>query len=154
MSLPPEARANGKCGKLQRWLYGMRGAGNAWERDYSKRFLEAGFTKGRSAPTVFYHEERQLRCVVHGDDFTFLGFDSDLDHVTGLMSSWYDIKVRGRLGGGRDDQSEITILNRPVRWVGDTVEFEVEPKHVQVMCDAFDLCGKSAGSEWLAVKET
>ena len=115
----------------------MRGAGNAWERDYSKRFLEAGFVKGSSVPTVFYHEERQFRCVVHGDDFTFLGFGSDLDHVTVLMSKWYDIKVRGRLGGGKDDQHEVTILNRFVRWKGDTVEFEVDPKHVQVLCAMF-----------------
>ena len=53
VSLPPEAKSNGKCGKLKRWLYGMRGAGNAWERDYSRRFQDAGFVKGTSAPTVF-----------------------------------------------------------------------------------------------------
>ena len=70
------------------------------------------------------------------------------------MSKWYDIQVRGRLGGDKDDQHEITILNRPVRWVGDTVELEVDPKHVRVLYDAFDLCGKSAGSEWPVVKET
>ena len=28
-----------------------------------------GFRRGRSNPCVFHHPERDLRCVVHGDDF-------------------------------------------------------------------------------------
>ena len=28
---------------------------------------------------MFYHKERNLRVVVHGDDFTILGFEGDLD---------------------------------------------------------------------------
>ena len=32
-----------------------------------------GFVKSKVAPTVFYNEEKKVRCVVHGDDFTFSG---------------------------------------------------------------------------------
>ena len=47
----------------------MRNAAGAWEKHYSVRLREMGFEKGRAAPTVFYHREKQVRCVVHGDDF-------------------------------------------------------------------------------------
>ena len=52
----------------------MRGPGTGWGTNYSKHFIEACFKKGVSAPTVFYNEERQLKCVVNGDDFACLGF--------------------------------------------------------------------------------
>ena len=67
-----------QCGKLRRWLYGMRQAASAWERDYSDKLTEIGFAKGIAAPTVFYWEERDVRCVAHGDDFTSSGKQVDL----------------------------------------------------------------------------
>ncbi len=33
---------------------------------------EFGMMKGKSAPTVFYDPDRDLRCLVRGDDFSFL----------------------------------------------------------------------------------
>ena len=34
-------------------------------------------------------------CIVHGDDFTFTGYDEDLDCIEGIMKDAYEIKVRG-----------------------------------------------------------
>jgi hypothetical protein len=42
VELPKEAEAEGKCGRLKRWLYGMRPAAQAWEKDYSHRLQEEG----------------------------------------------------------------------------------------------------------------
>ena len=86
VELPPEAHvpgasgvshtaSSGKRGRLRRWLYGMRAAGNAWEKDYVAKFESIGFARGVSAPTVFFNSALNLRCVVHGDDFLFLGYD-------------------------------------------------------------------------------
>ena len=47
---------------------------------------------------VFLEKSRDLSVVVHGDDFTFFGFDVDLDWVEMLMKEWFEIKVRARLG--------------------------------------------------------
>ena len=73
IELPGEAEKQGKCGRLVKWLYGMRNAASAWEKHYSDRLTEMGFTKSKVAPTVFYHQEKKVRCVVHGDDFTSSG---------------------------------------------------------------------------------
>ena len=52
----------------------------------------------------------------HGDDFTFCGFDIDLDWVEILMKAWFEIKVRARLGPEDRDDKDVTILGRTVRW--------------------------------------
>ena len=51
----------------------MRPAASAWEKDFSEKLEEFGLVTGVSAPTAFYCKEKELRCVVHGDDFTFMG---------------------------------------------------------------------------------
>ena len=56
----------------------MRQAASAWERDYSDKQAAIGFAKGIAAPTVFYWEERGVRCVARGGDFTFSGKQSEL----------------------------------------------------------------------------
>jgi len=81
IELPSGVARKGQCGRLRRWLYGMRQAASAWERDYSDKLAAIGFTKGIAAPTVFYWEERGVRCVAHGDDFTFSGKQSDLLYI-------------------------------------------------------------------------
>ena len=36
-----------------------------------------GFRRGKTVPTIFSHPEKQLRVVVHGDDFTFTMAEPD-----------------------------------------------------------------------------
>ena len=66
---------------------------------------------------------------------------------------WYDIKVRGRLGGNPGDVHEITILNRIVRWNGPVTEFEADPKHVAKLCEELGLDSTPKGLDWPAVRE-
>ena len=50
-----------------------------WEFAYVGFMIGRGFKKGKSSPCVFYQEEKNLRVVVHGDDFTILGKDIELE---------------------------------------------------------------------------
>ena len=45
IELPPEARAEGRCGRLRRWIYGMRPAASAWEADYAEKLSGIGFVE-------------------------------------------------------------------------------------------------------------
>ena len=78
IELPPEAHADGRCGRLRRWIYGMRPAASAWEMDYAAKLSGIGFRRGRAALTVFCCEELQVRGIAHGDDFTTAGYLTDL----------------------------------------------------------------------------
>ena len=74
--LPPEDEEEGMCGKLGKAMYGTRDAPQNWEFEYGEFMVGVGFTKGLSTPCLFYHEPRQLRCFVYGDDFTVLGTET------------------------------------------------------------------------------
>ena len=80
---------------------------------------------------MFYHPVRDILVVVHGGDFTFSGLEEDLIWIRDLMASWFEIKVRGILGGDARGVKEIIILGRVVRWTPNGIEYEADPKHRQ-----------------------
>ena len=81
---------------------------------------------------------REKTChVVHGDDFTIEGEESDLDCIQGLMGSWFEIKVRGRLSPEPQDAKEISILGRRVSWEEWGISYEADPKHRRLIMDYF-----------------
>ena len=144
--LPDEANpTEGKCGKLDFWLYGFRPAAQAWETHYAKMMVEAGFRRGSAAPVAFWHPERDLACVVHGDDFILTGEDEDLDWIEALMHSWFEIKVRARLGGDEKDDKEVVVLGRVVTWRSWGYEYQADPKHRNILLEKFGLGGNSKG---------
>ena len=78
-----------------------------------------------SCPTVFHRASTGCRCVVHGDDFTFLMLEGEIEELVKNFEKWYEIELRGELGGydrGQGDQHGVMILNRRLRWRGATME--------------------------------
>ena len=71
VELPTQDADHGMCGKLNKSMYGTRGAAQSWEGHYSHIYIDVlGFEQGRASPCCFYHKARDLRVVVCGDDFT------------------------------------------------------------------------------------
>ena len=92
IELPAEVgAAKGKWGKFNYWLYGFKPAAQARESLYAEKFEEAGFNRGVGSPVAFWHQERDLACVVHGDDFTFSGYDDNSIWIECLMKEWFEI---------------------------------------------------------------
>eukprot|EP00972_Heterocapsa_arctica_P100061 14755978-Heterocapsa_arctica.AAC.1 len=50
-------------------MYGTVDASARWQSDYESLLRCAGFDQGKSNPALFDHEARQIRLLVHGDDF-------------------------------------------------------------------------------------
>ena len=138
IELPVEAECESdECGKLKHWLYGCRKAGQAWEDHYAEVLFEAGFERGTASPVSFWHERRSMWCIVHGDDFTFAGYDEDLDFIEGIVKDAYEIKVRGRLGSGRNDVKSIDILGRILEYETWGVSWKADPRHRKMIIDYF-----------------
>ena len=93
-------------------MYGTRDAPALWEEEYASKLKAEGFVQGISTPCVFVHAHHNLRLVVHGDDFTFLGNVAGLNFARAAMQRHYDVKVRGCLGPEVGDDKHIRILNR------------------------------------------
>ena len=78
-----------------------------------------------------------MSLAVHGDDFTFAGLEGDLEWITALMREWFDIKDRGTLGYGKNDQKEVTILGRTVKWLDWGISYEGNPKYREKIMEKF-----------------
>ena len=95
-------------------MYGTRDAAQNWETAYAEFMESIGFRRGRTSSCVFWHEQRELRVVIHGDDFTILGWEKELDWFRTKVESRFECKHRGRIGPGDQDSKSIRILNRVV----------------------------------------
>jgi hypothetical protein len=133
VDLPEEIHEEGWCAQLKFWLYGMRPAARAWEEEYGNKLEEEGFKRGRSVPTVFHHEGKGMSGAVHGDDFTFLGYEEDLKELEELLKGWFELKVRGILGPDEQDDKEIVILGRTVTWCEGGIKIVADSKHVKAI---------------------
>ena len=131
--------------RLDRCMYGCRDAGAIWEIVYSSALVAMGFQQGKSSPCCFYHPTWDLQCVVHGDDFTCLGTASSLDKWEAGMKEAFDVKLKGRLGTGPEDEKHMRVLNRLISITKDGLTYESDPRHVEILARDFglDIGGKS-----------
>jgi hypothetical protein len=98
--LPPERAMEGKCARLKFTLYGMRVAAKNWEKAYSSTMISHGFVQGVANSSTFYHEARNVRVVVHGDDFIASGAEHDRKWLEGCLREQYPFENAGNLGAG------------------------------------------------------
>ena len=138
LGLPPNTVA-----KQVRCVYGTRDAGKLWEDTYTMVLEAMGFRTGVSNPCIFHHKERDLMVVVHGDDFTTLGLDEDINWFEGKLKESFEIKIRGRLGEGCEGPQEIRILNRVVSVDESGLSYEADPRHVDLLMSSLTLDEKS-----------
>ena len=79
IELPGSDRTPGKdlVWKLQNALYGTRGAPANWQGEVGQYMKACGFTPSAFSPCMFQHDEREIACLVHGDDFVCTGSRKD-----------------------------------------------------------------------------
>ena len=142
VDLPPEVRRPGRCARLKRCLYGTRDAPARWEAFLAGELQAMGMKQGKASPCCFAHDSRDLICVVHGDDFTFAGSDADLEWALREMEKRFLVKVVGKLGGDKGDDRELRVLNRIIRWRDSGVYYEADPRHSEILQEAYNPEGK------------
>merc|ERR1711873_42778 len=98
---------------------------------------------GLATPCMFFHAARDIRVVVHGDDFTVLGRSDNLDWFRQRISSHFEVKFRGRLGPEGADDKAIRILNRVVTWTCDGSEHEADQRHAEIILQHLGLSDSS-----------
>ncbi len=64
---------------------------------YTGMMTEAGFKQGPVGACVVYHEQKNVKVVVNGDDFTVLGPNKSLDWFRGLVQQRMEVKFNVRL---------------------------------------------------------
>ena len=92
--------------------------------------IDIGFARGVPNSTVFHRQSTGCRCVVHGDDFTFLCHGDRGEELVDKVGQWYDLTVRAVIGDDDGDDKEVTSTGRRntqetalnTQWTRDTSE--------------------------------
>ena len=121
VDFPPERSEIGKCARLLYTLYGAN-------------------------TCAFWHPERGVSIVVHGDDFVIAGFENDLKYVENVLRKKYPVKMRAMLGPDPNDHKEADILNRKVYWTESGIEFEADASHVGKMLEEMGMQDCNTGN--------
>ena len=130
------------CARLQRHMYGTRMAADGWQQEYSTFLIaKLGFKQGGGHANLFHHPQRDIRTSVHGDDFTSQGPCDELDWLEASIAEHYEVTIGPRLGPGGNDAKEGRALNRIVRWCGDHVEYEADPRQAERLITELGLQG-------------
>ena len=140
VELPPELAQPAMCAKLRKSLYGTRDAALNWARIYTEVLESLGFVKGRSSPCAFFHAGRQIRTVVHGDNFVSEGADPDLRWMDAAMKLKFSLKTE-IMGGDEGDVKKLKVLNRQLSWSRGAILWEADPRHTEILAEQLGLQG-------------
>ena len=133
VQLPEEDYEPNMCGRLVKSMYGTCDAAQNWEEEYAGFLENIGFQRGRASPCVFLEPQRNIRVVVHGDDFTVLGHDIMLDWFRDRIKAKFEVKFKARLGPSSGDDSSVRIFNRVVQWDAAGIHYEADQRHAEII---------------------
>jgi hypothetical protein len=114
--------------------------------------VSIGFKASIVNPCVFFHPVRQVRLVVHGDDFSVAGSEEQLNWFRKEISNRTDVKFRARLGDDDKDDKSVRILNRVVEWTKG-IRYEADQRHGEVVVREAGLLEGSRSVSTPGVKE-
>ena len=120
---------NSMCAKLRMSMYGTKAAAQYWQKKVQETMASLGFSIGKASPFLFYHPQRGLKCLVHGDDFVVSGEPVDLVWMRNELEINTTI-----LGDGPGMTKEVKILNRKLCWPdGAGISYEADKKHAEAI---------------------
>ena len=141
IEIPAEDRVPGdenKIGRLNLSLYGTRDAAMNWQDEFISTLVANGFLKGKASPCNFFHPQRNLCVIVHGDDFTSTGPKKQLMWFKELLDKAYECKHHW-LGPDDSEERSIRVLNRVICWAKDSITYEADARHVEVVLNQLQL---------------
>ena len=143
VELPEEDREEGEgdmVAYLQQSLYGTRDAAANFQREVRKVMREAGFEVGKYNVSTYYHARRQLRTLVHGDDFVTVGSREDVKWFRERLDQRFQLKT-SVVGRGQGEVKETRILNRVLRVTQEGWEYEADQRHGELIIQTLAMEG-------------
>ena len=92
-------------------MYGTLDAASIWQETYSRVLSDLGIEQSVAWPTLFVHRGRDLKFLVHGDDFVALGSD-ELKFLEEVLGKHFEYRMDGKMGPDATDGVAMTVLNR------------------------------------------
>ena len=121
------------CGKLVKSMYGTRDVAQNWEEEHTEFMTDNKLVRGLGSPCVFFNEDRGLRAVIHGDDFTISGKEKQLNWFKEKIKEKFVVKFKARLGPEDDDGKSVRVLNRVIEWSDKGISYEPDQRHAELI---------------------
>ena len=162
VELPEEALAGHETREewvalLEKSLYGTRDAALNFQKECRKYLESIGFRVGRYNASTYYHAKRQLRMMLHGDDFATVGEPKEIKWLQGKLEDRFEVKTTVI---GREEEREGRVLNRVIRYTDRGWEYEADQRHAEHIIKALNLQDAKAvntpqeeAKPWLAKEE-
>ena len=120
---------NNMCAKLRMCMYETKAAAQNWQKKVQETMATLGFSNGKASPVLFYHHQRSLKCLVHGDDFVVSGEPVDLVSMRSELESKLEINTHNTWGRTRNVEGGVKILKRKLCWPdGVGISYEADQK--------------------------
>eukprot|EP00959_Pyramimonas_sp_CCMP1952_P457952 9475807-Pyramimonas_sp.AAC.1 len=128
-------------GKLLRSMYGMRDAASLWEK------LVA--TKMREGPRLSSGPELPAHLLAPGQRHQDDAPRIDVDWLFKELNKEWTVKVEGIFGppGEPDTVQSIRTLNRLLTWTTEGIEWECDPRHVDIVIRELGLASGGANTK-------
>ena len=120
------------------WVYGTREAAKGWQETLSAHLVGIGFVRGKGHPCVFWHPEKQIKTLVHGDDYVSSGTVDSMNWLETELTKAYEIKTQ-KVGNSVGYKSEGKVLNRILRINDDGWQMEADPRHAELVVEQLGL---------------
>ena len=116
VELPDEAKTAKDWEKdnvaiLEKSLYGTRDAAANFQSEVKKFMTKLGFNVGKYNVSTYYHKQRQLRTMIHGDDFITVGAREGVKWLRTELERRFEVKTTV-IGKGEGEANEGRVLNR------------------------------------------
>ena len=96
--------------------------------------------QGKSNPCIYYHQKRDLRTVVHGDDFRTAGSYENIKWLHEALGKEWMVVERGILGppGTPNTSQDIRVLNRIISWKDEGIWWEPDSRHADLVVEILE----------------
>jgi hypothetical protein len=97
MKYPPGFEVPGKVWRLQKALYGLRQAAQAWHKKLKTSLVASGLTFSLADPCLYMikHQGEFVYLLVHVDDCLLVGSSTGVKYSKDLIKSLFDVKAMG-----------------------------------------------------------
>ena len=100
--------------------------------------MSIGFERGRGHPCVFWHPEKHIKTLVHGDDYVSLGSVEAMSWLEKELEKAYEIKTQ-KIGMTEGYKAEGKVLNRVIRRTSDGWDIQADPRHAELVVEQLGL---------------
>ena len=133
-----EDRREDRVGLLELSMYGTRDAAMNWQEEVARCMRKWGFRRGRYNPCMYWNREKNLKVLVHGDDFVAVGKREDAGWLKEKLGERFEIKST-TIGSREEEEKEGRVLNRIVRLTAKGWEYEADQRHAEILIEALKL---------------